>query len=81
MKKSLLRRFRWPIFVAVFSSAHVAGIAYLYGDSETAMYGFVAFLIATGIAVVLNSIDESPKTIAEKYETNYGTENNQNAEL
>ena len=80
MKKSLLRRFRWPIFVAVFSSAHVAGIAYLYGDSETAMYGFVAFFIAAGVAVVLNGIDESPKTIAEKYETNYGIENNQNTE-
>ena len=59
MKKSLLIRFRWPIFVAVFSSAHVAGIAYLYGDSETAMYGLVAFFIAAGVAVVLNTIDET----------------------
>ena len=69
MKPSLLRRFRWPIFVVLFSGAHVAGIAYLYGDSQTAMYGFVA-------AVVLNSIDESPKTFEEKY----GIENNQNTE-
>ena len=59
MKKSLLIRFRWPIFVAVFSSAHVAGIAYLYGDSETAMYGLVAFFIAAGVAVVFNTIDET----------------------
>ena len=59
MKKSLLIRFRWPIFVAVFSSAHVAGIAYLYGDTETAMYGFVALLFAASVAVVLNTIDET----------------------
>ena len=59
MKQTLLRRFRWPIFIAVFSSAHVAGIAYLYGDTETAMYGYVAFFIAAGVAVVLNTIDET----------------------
>ena len=59
MKTSLLRRFRWPIFIAVFSSAHVAGIAYLYGDSETAMYAFVVFLCAAAAAVVLNTIDET----------------------
>jgi len=76
MKTSLLRRFRWPIFIAVFSSAHVAGIAYLYGDSHTAMVAFVVFLFACTSAVVLNSIDESPKTIEEKY----GIENNQNTE-
>lgn len=76
MKTSLLRRFRWPIFVVLFSGAHVAGIAYLYGDSQTAMYGFVAALFACAVAVVLNSIDESPKTFEEKY----GIENNQNTE-
>ena len=74
MKPSLLRRFRWPIFVVLFSGAHVAGIAYLYGDSQTAMYGFVAALFACAVAVVLNSIDESPKTIEEKYEQNQNTE-------
>ena len=78
MKQTLLRRFRWPIFVAVFSSAHVAGIAYLYGDSETAGVAFVITLLSCGVASVLNWIDESPKTIAEKYETNF--ENNQNTE-
>ena len=59
MKQTLLRRFRWPIFIAVFSSAHVAGIAYLYGDSHTAMVAFVVFLIAASAAVVLNTIDET----------------------
>ena len=67
MKQTLLRRFRWPIFVVLFSGAHVAGIAYLYGDSQTAMYGFVAALFACFVAVVLNGIDESPRTIKEKY--------------
>ena len=59
MKQTLLRRFRWPIFIAVFSSAHVAGIAYLYGDSHTAMVAFVVFLFAASAAVVLNTIDET----------------------
>ena len=59
MKQTLLRRFRWPIFIAVFSSAHVAGIAYLYGDSHTAMVAFVVFLFAASAAVALNTIDET----------------------
>ena len=59
MKQTLLRRFRWPIFIAVFSSAHVAGIAYLYGDSHTAMVAFVVFLFAASAAAVLNTIDET----------------------
>ncbi len=65
MKPSLLRRFRWPIFVVLFSGAHVAGIAYLYGDSDTAMYGFVAALFAASVAVVLNTIDEQTNTFDE----------------
>ena len=59
MKTTLLRRFRWPIFIGVFSSAHVAGIAYLYGDSHTAGIAFVVFLFAASAAVVLNTIDET----------------------
>jgi hypothetical protein len=70
MKPSLLRRFRWPIFVVLFSGAHVAGIAYLYGDSQTAMYGLITALFACFVAVVLNSIDESPKSFEEKYNQN-----------
>ena len=65
MKPSLLRRFRWPIFVILFSGSHVAGIAYLYGDSDTAMYGFVAALCAASVAVVLNTIDETTQTFDE----------------
>ena len=59
MKTTLLRRFRWPIFIAVFSSAHVAGIAYLYGDTHTAGIAFMIFLFGGSAAVVLNSIDET----------------------
>ncbi len=74
MKPSLLRRFRWPIFVVAFSSAQTAGIAYLYGDSRTAGIAFMVFLFVGVSAVVLNIIDESPRTIAEKYEQNQNTE-------
>ena len=69
MKTTLLRRFHWPLFIAVFSSAHVAGLAYLYHDTRTATIGLVACFVAMGITTALNSIDESQKTIAEKYET------------
>ena len=65
MKPSLLRRFRWPIFIAVFISAHVAGIAYLYGDSDTAGVAFVVTLFAASVAVVLNAIDEQTNTFDE----------------
>ena len=65
MKPSLLRRFRWPIFIAVFSSAHVAGIAFLYGDSDTAGIAFVVFCFAASVAVVLNAIDEQTNTFDE----------------
>ena len=55
---SLLRRFRWPLFIAIFSSAHVAGLAYLYGDSKTAGTAFTIALCFACITVVFNSIDE-----------------------
>ena len=61
MKPSLLRRFRWPLFIGLFSASHVAGIAYLYGDSQTAMYAFVCCMFFCTAAVVLNTIDETPK--------------------
>lgn len=69
-EQTLLRRFRWPLFILTWGAAQLAGIAYLYGDSDTAMYGFVAALFACAVAVVLNSINESPKTIEEKYKNN-----------
>jgi hypothetical protein len=55
---SLLRRFRWPLFIAIFSSAHVAGLAYLYGDTKTAGTAFTIVLCFACITVVFNTIDE-----------------------
>jgi hypothetical protein len=66
-EKTLLRRFRWPLFIMLFSSAQTAGLAYLYGDTPTAMIAFVVALGVMCVAVVLNGIDESPKTIEDKY--------------
>lgn len=63
MKQTLLRRFRWPIFIAIFSSAQLAGIAYLYEDTHTAGIAFTVFLLAASAAVVLNTIDETEKKI------------------
>jgi len=109
-KQPLLRRFRWPLFIALFASAQTAGLAYLYGDTHTAM---IAFVVALGVMFLTicahivdkqrtkkanevwracpkcglqssgelisgdfycwhcghlhNSIDESPKTIEDKY--------------
>ena len=79
-EKTLLRRFRWPLFILLWGAAQFTGTMYLYGQTKEAGIGFVVCLGVACVAVVLNSIDESPKTIAEKYETNYGTENNQNTE-
>ena len=79
-EKTLLRRFRWPLLILLWGTAQFTGTMYLYGQTKEAGIGFVVCLVVGCIAVVLNSIDESPKTIAEKYETNYGIENNQNTE-
>jgi predicted membrane channel-forming protein YqfA (hemolysin III family) len=66
-EKTLLRRFRWPLFIVLFASAQTAGLAYLYGDTHTAMIAFVVVICVAFVAVVLNSIDESPKTIEDRY--------------
>jgi hypothetical protein len=51
----------------LFASAQTAGLAYLYGDTHTAMIAFVVVICVAFVAVVLNSIDESPKTIEDRY--------------
>lgn len=43
---------------------------FLYGYNKQAVIGFIVALGVGVIAIALNSIDESPKTIAEKYEQN-----------
>ena len=76
MKKSLLIKFRWPLLIIFWGAAQFTGTMYLYGQTKEAGIGFVICLGVMCVAVVLNGIDESPKSFEEKY----GTENNQNTE-
>ena len=62
-EKTLLRRFRWPLFVTCFSGAHIAGLAFYYGDKSLTIFGLVLFFIGAGICVVLNTIDETEQKI------------------
>ena len=77
-EKTLLRRFRWPLFILLWGAGQYCGTMYVYGKTKEAGIGFVIALGVICVAVVLNSIDESPKTIAEKYETDF--KDNQNTE-
>ena len=76
MKKSLLVKFRWPLFILLWGAAQLTGTAWYYKDTHLATIGIVVCLGVMCVAVVLNSIDESPKSFDEKY----GIENNQNTE-
>lgn len=58
-EKSLLRRFRWPLFIVIWGAGQLAGTAYLYKDTHMATIGLVIFLAAFTVAVVLNTIDEN----------------------
>jgi len=58
MKTTLLRRFRWPIFIVVWSGIQLAVTAYLYDDPYTSGTAFLIALFAATSAVVLNAIDE-----------------------
>jgi len=58
------------LFILIWGAGQLCGTAYLYGDTKVAGYAFVVGLCLCGVAVVLNGIDESPRTIAEKYEQN-----------
>ncbi len=69
-EKTLLRRFRWPLFILTWGAGQYCGTMFLYGYTKQAGIGFVIAIVIGGIAVILNGIDESPKTIAEKYEQN-----------
>jgi len=61
MEKTLLRRFRWPIFIVMWGGGQLAGTAFYYHDSTLAGIGFMVTLFAAAVAVVLNTIDETPK--------------------
>ncbi len=69
MKTSLLRRFRWPIVIAFVSGIVLMCIAAVVkmNDDSLATVGVCLFVGSFAVAAVLNGIDESPKTIAEKY--------------
>ena len=62
-KKSLLTRFRWPLFIVIWGAGQLAGTAYLYKDTHMATIGFVVFLVAFTVAVALNTIDETENEI------------------
>ena len=58
-EKSLLRRYRWPLFILMWGSGQFAGTMFLYGRPGDALYGFItAFGVGT-ICVVLEMIDET----------------------
>ena len=61
--KSLLTRFRWPLLIVIWGGGQLAGTAYLYKDTHMATIGFVVFLAAFTVAVVLNTIDETENKI------------------
>jgi len=66
-EKTLLRRFRWSLLIALWGAGQFCGTMFLYGQTKEAGIGFVIAMGVMCVAVVLNSIDESPKTIEEKY--------------
>lgn len=62
MKQTLLRRFRWPLLALTWGGAQLAGTAFYYHDTKLTTVGLVVFLFAAAVAVVLNTIDETPNT-------------------
>lgn len=67
-EKSLLRRYRWPLFILFWGAAQFCGTMFLYGQTKEAEIGFVISLGIGCIAVVLNTIDESPRNVSDRYE-------------
>ena len=43
-EKSLLRRYRWPLFILLWGAGQFAGTMFLYGRPGDALYGFIAAL-------------------------------------
>ena len=58
-EKSLLRRYRWPLFILLWGSAQFSGTMFLYGQTKEAGVGFVIALGIICVAVVLEMIDET----------------------
>ena len=57
-EKSLLRRYRWPLFILMWGAGQYCGTMFLYGRTKEAGIGFVIALGIMCVAVVLNMIDE-----------------------
>ena len=57
--QSLLRRYRWPLFILLWGSAQFSGTMFLYGQTKEAGVGFVIALGIICVAVVLEMIDET----------------------
>lgn len=59
MKTTLLRRFRWLLFIVMMAGGLTADISYHFNQPKVTVVGVVVFLFAACMAVVLNSIDET----------------------
>lgn len=55
---SLLRRFRWPLFLLTWGGAQLAGTAFYYHDKQMTQVGIVIFFLGAAAAVCFNTIDE-----------------------
>ena len=58
-EKSLLRRYRWPLFILLWGAGQFAATMFLYGRTKEAGVGFVIALGIICVAVVLEMIDET----------------------
>ena len=58
-EKSLLRRYRWPLFILLWGAGQFAGTMFLYGRPGDALYGFITALGVGTICVVFEMIDET----------------------
>jgi len=58
-EKSLLRRYRWPLFILLWGAGQYCGTMFLYGRTKEAGVGFVIALGIICVAVVLEMIDET----------------------
>ena len=58
-EKSLLRRYRWPLFILLWGAGQFAATMFLYGRTKEAGVGFVIALGIICVAVVFEMIDET----------------------
>jgi len=57
--QSLLRRYRWPLFILLWGAGQFSGTMFLYGQTKEAGVGFVIALGIICVAVVFEMIDET----------------------